>query len=74
MSRAIYPGEYLQACEKVAEAAYEMCQWLDIYRADDKWGDNTLPPGMRRAADELHHSLEPWERIKYGGSEAREDV
>jgi hypothetical protein len=68
VSRAIWPGAWVQTLENVAEAAYEMCQWLDMHRGNQDEG--ALPEGMLKAHDRLHSSLGPYEAVKYG----KEDV
>lgn len=67
---AIWPGKYFLVCEEVAEAAFEMCQWLDEYEGDFQAGrvsGHGISDEAWRAHQKLHDALEPYEQIRYGG-------
>lgn len=67
--RPIAHGAYFQALEEVAEAALEMCGWLDQFKGDFQEG-LVSGYGFRdeawRAHEKLHLALGPYQRMKYG--------
>lgn len=59
--RPIAHGAYFKTLEEVAEAALEMCQWLDYHAEEIE-----LSVLAQQAHERLHVALEPYERIKFG--------